>query len=264
LNLFESKNELRQRSKSLLAVVPSLLGLACSAQPGAASDAQGQTPTGATGGSAPAYPTNQPPSSGGAPSASGGAPALPQGSGGAGGVTVVAPPPISGYDARVVFDWPESVGDGGATKCQAGRYSGTFSCNFVPSLADGGALPGQPPAPFLVTGPVELVFTESQNGEFLEVSGGTLTGAALIAITFTAKMSGKLDCQTNHFDGMATDGQYGIQPFPPGGSFSGPTTATYSSTGPALVGGTWQFSVKTPQNTTQGNADCTWTATYVP
>jgi hypothetical protein len=134
----------------------------------------------------------------------------------------------------------------------------------VPSLADGGALPGQPPAPVLVTGPVELVFTESQNGEFLEISGGSLTGAALIAITFTAKMSGKLDCQTNHFDGMATDGQYGILPFPPGGSFSGPTTATYSSVGPALVGGTWRFSVKTPQGTTQGNADCTWTATYTP
>jgi hypothetical protein len=163
-----------------------------------------------------------------------------------------------------VFDWPESVGDGGATKCQAGRYVGTFSCNFVPSLADGGALPGQPPAPFLVTGPVELVFTQSQNGEFLEVSGGTLTGAALIAITFTAKMSGKLDCQTNHFDGMATDGQYGIQPFPPGGSFSGPTSATYSSAGPALVGGTWHFSVKTPVGTTQGNADCTWSATFAP
>jgi hypothetical protein len=189
---------------------------------------------------------------------------MPPGSGGAGGVAVVAPPPISGYDARVVFDWPESVGDGGATKCQAGRYAGTFTCNFVPTLADGGALPGAPATPFPVTGPIELVLTESQNGEFLEVGGGTLTGAALIAITFTGKISGKLDCHSHAFDGMVTDGQYGIQPFPPGGFFSGPTSATYSETGPSLLNGTWQVAVMTPQNTSQGNCDCTWTATYTP
>jgi hypothetical protein len=238
---------------------------ACSAQPDSARFDGQPSPPGAGGGDAGNVPNYVAPAAGGA--ASGGAPVAAPSSGGAGGgaggVTIVAPP-ISEYDARVTFDWPESVGDGGATKCRAGHYVGTFTCNFTPSQADGGALPGMPATPFPVTGPVELVLTESQNGEFLEVSGGTMSGSAFIAITFTAKISGKLDCQTNQFDGIVTNGSYCIQPFPPGGSFEGPTKATYSSTGPALTNGTWLFSVKTPQGASYGTCEGTWTATYAP
>jgi len=206
-------------------------------------------------------------SGGSAAVAAGGSSAAPPSAGGdngTGGAPVASSPALPDYDARVGFDWPESVTDGGAT-CRAGHYAGTFQCNFVPSAADGGAAPaGSPTTPFPVTGPVELVLTESQNGEFLEVSGGTMNGSTFIAITFTAKISGKLDCQTNQFTGLVSDGQYGIQPFPPGGSFTGPTSATYSPTGPALVNGSWHFTVKDPQGAVFGTCDGTWTANYAP
>jgi hypothetical protein len=257
---------LRSTASSILfGVLPSVSGLsACGAQPEAAAKFEGQGAQFGAGGSARGNVPNYMAPSGGA-SSSGGVPSGTAGTGGAGagGVTVVARP-ISEYDPRVVFDWPESFGDGGLAKCQAGHYVGTFNCNFVPSLADGGTIPGQPAQPFPVTGPVELVLTESQNGEFLEISGGTLNGGALIAITFTGKVSGKLDCQTKQLTGMVTDGSYGIPPFPPGGYFQGPATATYSDTGPALVNGSWRFMVLNTMGATFGNCDCSWTVTYAP
>lgn len=222
-------------------------------------DASG--PVAAQAGGAPNYVT-----SGGGPAQTGGAPAMTASTGGdngAGAAPISSSPALPDYDARVGFDWPESISDGGAT-CQAGHYAGTFQCNFIPSSGDAGVPAGTPTTPFPVTGPVELVLTESQNGEFLEVSGGTMNGSTFIAITFTAKISGKLDCQTNRFTGLVSDGQYGIQPFPPGGSFAGPTSATYSPTGPALVNGSWQFTVKDPQGAVFGTCDGTWTATYAP
>ena len=233
---------------------------ACSAGSGAAATFDNAGSPSANGG-APSYT----PPGGGSPGSTGGQSQMPGGSAGTstgGAGSPIAPPPLSEYDAHVAFDWPEAIGDGGAT-CKAGHYKGTFQCNFVPSLADGGTAPGTPSAPFTVTGPVELVLTESQNGEFLEVSGGTLNGSTFI-ITFTAKISGKLDCQTNQFAGMVSDGQYGIQPFPPGGSFSGPTSATYSASGPALVNGSWLFAAKDAQGNLLGNCPGTWSATYAP
>jgi hypothetical protein len=241
-----------------------LLFPACSAEP--ASVGASSAPPG-SGASGPGGVANYMPGSGGAPTASGGNPGVAPASGGAptgaGGAAIISAP-ISEYDARVGFDWPESVSDGGPL-CKAGHYVGTFTCNFVPALADGGAPPpGSPTTPFPVTGPVELILTESQNGEFLEVSGGTLNGAAFIAITFTGKISGKLDCQSKQFTGTVSDGSFGIQPFPPGGYFQGPTSATYSATGPALVNGSWQFAVQNPQGAPYGTCDGTWTVTYAP
>jgi hypothetical protein len=243
----------------------SLILLACSAEAPSSQSANG--PAG-TGGSPPGGAANYSPGGGGDLAGSGGTPTMPVPTAGgatssAGGVPIVSTA-ISEYDARVGFDWPESVSDGG-TLCQAGHYVGTFTCNFVPALADGGQPPpGSPTTPFPVTGPVEIILTESQNGEFLEVSGGTLNGAAFIAITFTGKISGKLDCQTKQFEGQVTNGSFGIQPFPPGGYFQGPTSATYSAAGPALVNGTWQFSVQNVQGAPYGTCDGTWTVTYSP
>lgn len=221
------------------------------AAPGSGGAAQGGTPNYSTGGGTASGGAGGAvaPGSGGSSSSAGGAPILSV--------------PTAEYDARVGFDWPESIDDGGVA-CRAGRYAGTFQCNFVPSLADGGTPPGTPATPFPVTGPVEIILTESQNGEFLEVSGGTLNGSAFIAITFTGKISGKLDCQTKQFVGQVTDGSFGIQPFPPGGYFQGPTNATYSSSGPALVNGSWQFAVQNVQGAAYGTCDGTWTVTYVP
>jgi hypothetical protein len=123
----------------------------------------------------------------------------------------------------------------------------------------------------VVTGPIELTLLESQNGEFLEVSGGRMDGAALLAIAFTASLSGQLDCQTGAFVGNVTDGSYGLPPPPPPlvpgppfGYFEGPTHATYSPVGPALENGTWDFAVKNAAGVEQGSCAGTWNATFVP
>jgi len=170
--------------------------------------------------------------------------------------------PLTAPDGAVVsFDWPETVPGDGGSACRAGHYKGTFQCNYDPSIGDAGQTTGA--TPFQVIGPVEFDLAETQNGEFLEVSGGTINGSTFV-ITFTGKLTGKLDCQTKKFDGMVTDGSYGIAPFPPGGFFQGPTTADYSLVGPALVNGSWKFTVQDAQNNPQGSCNGTWTATYTP
>jgi hypothetical protein len=153
-----------------------------------------------------------------------------------------------------------------AETCKSGKYLGTFQCEYAGPGPDGGA-----PTGFVVTGPVEFTLSQSQNGEFLEVKGGTLNGAALLAIFFTASLSGELDCQTGVFDGSVTDGTYGLPPPPPPllpgppfGFFEGPTSATYSSAGPALTNGRWAFTVKNAQGLAQGSCVGTWSATLVP
>src|SRR5207247_2345531 len=99
------------------------------------------------------------------------------------------------------------------------------------------------------------------NGEFLTVSGGTLTGAAVLLITFTANVVGTLDCATGVFDGGLTNGVYGF-PGLPAGQFQGPMHATYSASGPALINGTWELQQQ--GGGSQGSCIGTWTATWRP
>lgn len=122
------------------------LGGACSAGgsrtfPPSASGGSGGTPTYETGGASTA--------AGGTGQASGGS---------------------SAVRDRSLFNWPEANPDGSAPLlCKAGHYVGTYSCNVTGPNGfgtDGGAYP--------LTGPVDLTLTQSQNGEFLDVSGGTL------------------------------------------------------------------------------------------
>lgn len=195
--------------------------------------------------------------------------------GGAGGTTTTPVPtgtsdpataPLTAPDGAVVsFFWPEAVAGDGGSACLAGHYKGTFSCSYDPTVSDAGLSldAAVPTTGFVVTGPVEFDLAQTQNGEYLEVSGGTLNGSTFV-ISFTGKISGKLDCRTKKFDGMVTDGQYAILPFPPGGFFQGPTSADYSTAGPALVNGRWLFTVQDAQNNPQGSCPGTWSATYTP
>ena len=189
-----------------------------------------------------------------------------RGSGGAAGAAAAAggftsagaggrAPYSTGDAGKVTFNWPESTGKGPATTCQAGHYVGTFQCNYRAAGTPDSS------APFLVNGPVEMTLNQSQSGEFLEVSGGTLNGAAVLLIAFTANVIGKLDCATGSFDGGLTNGVYGF-PGLPAGQFSGPMRAAYSTTGPALINGTWELVQQSAGST--GSCIGTWTAKWQP
>lgn len=156
------------------------------------------------------------------------------GTGGAdatGGGTAAATGGQSGRDPTL-FAWPEANPDASAPLlCKAGHYVGTYSCNVTGPNgfgADGGIQ-------FPLTGPVDLRLAQSQSGEFLTVSGGTLKSAAGI-LALDASLDGTLNCQSGAFGGTLLNGTLSIPPFPPGGTFSGDLSATFVSDGPKLVG----------------------------
>jgi len=139
--------------------------------------------------------------------------------------------PSGGPDPNL-FNWPEANPDGGNEElCKPGHYVGTYQCDL--------SLPGEPAdasSGFVVSGPVDLMLDESQDGEFLEVSGGTLKSTAMGIFVLAATVSGKLDCLSGQFAGSLQDGTVSIPPFPSGGSFTGPMAASFSQNGPELSG----------------------------
>lgn len=141
--------------------------------------------------------------------------------------------PSGGPDPSL-FNWPEGTADGGNEQlCKPGHYVGTYQCDL--------ALPGMAAdasTGFMVSGPVDLMLDQSQSGEFLEVSGGTLMSTAMGIFALAATVTGKLDCVSGRFSGALQDGTVSIPPFPSGGSFSGPMSASFSASGPGLSG-TW-------------------------
>jgi hypothetical protein len=227
---------------------------------GASSDGSGASGAGGASGAA-------------SPSGAGGGSSTP-GAGGAGSSTVPNPsgsggimqlPTVQtgGSPSGASFDWPESDG-GSAQNCKAGRYLGTFTCTYrlatTPGTPDAGGL--------LITGPVELTLAQSQDGEFLEVSGGTLDGLALIAIHFKAGIRGKLDCSSGVFQGTLENGSYAVDPFPAGGTFTGPMTASTTMSPPCsgtCLNGTWALNETGAAGTNHiGTCAGTWTATLQP
>jgi hypothetical protein len=137
--------------------------------------------------------------------------------------------------------------------CKAGTYSGSFTCDY---LLD----PSDPSTSMEITGPVVFTLMKSQNGEFLEISNGTLNGFAMDVINFTAQLSGKLDCTTNTFDAMAQNGVYGFGDVNtlPVGTFDG-TLSGMLDRSSVTLSGTWTL-------TGDQAISCTgpWTATYTP
>lgn len=146
--------------------------------------------------------------------------------GGAGGETFdssLNPPGNSRAD--IMFDWEDTM----PAKCEPGRYEGTFSCNYV-------AMGGDPTMGILVTGPIVMTLTESENGEFLEITDGRLDGNTMLIINFTSALSGRLNCATREFGARAEMGLWG--PIVPVNPFDGVLEARYDDVTSTLTG-TW-------------------------
>jgi hypothetical protein len=112
--------------------------------------------------------------------------------------------PRADLDPEARFDWPETAP--GQAKCQAGTYVGMFGCSlFVdPSMP---APDGTPPD---FSGPITLEFTQSADGEFLELTNAKLDGSANDTLGFMADLNGRLDCNTLEFTATLSNGLYGL------------------------------------------------------
>ncbi|HEX4479016.1 MAG TPA: hypothetical protein VH142_28225 [Polyangiaceae bacterium] len=166
--------------------------------------------------------------------------------------------PSGGPDPGL-FNWPETNPDGGGEQlCKPGHYVGTYQCDIRFPAGFPGAT-ADASSGFMVSGPVDLELDQGQDGEFLDVSGGTLKSTAVGILQLGATVVGKLDCLNGLFDGSLQDGTVSIPPFPSGGSFTGPMAASFSATGPGLSG-TWTL-IGGPQF---GGTTCTgpWSATW--
>lgn len=124
----------------------------------------------------------------------------------------------------IMFEWQQTTLD----DCEAGRYEGTFTCTYVGM--------GQDPAMggVLVTGPIVMTLTESENGEFLEITDGRLDGNTAGIINFTSALSGRLNCATREFGARAEMGLWG--PFFPVNPFDGVLDAHYDALTSTLSG----------------------------
>jgi hypothetical protein len=165
------------------------------------------------------------------------------GNGGRAGTTG-AHVPAADLDPDLKFDWKETLP--GMGTCQAGSYTGTFTCMY-------GDLP--------VSGPITLVFTKSADGEFLDLSHGELMGTAMDFIGFSCTLDGRLDCATLTFQASAENGMYGfgdpsVLPF---GMFDGMLTGMLD-TQTLTLSGDWDL------GTTGDTQRCTgpWTAQLTP
>ena len=191
----------------------------------------------------------------------------PMGSGGASPVVVEgaggAPTGTGGQEALshdpTLFSWPEANPDGSLVQlCKAGHYVGTYTCIVKQSAGIFGPPAGDAGGGYLLNGPVDLTLSQSQDGEFLSVSGGTLKSAAGF-LALDATVSGKLNCQTGAFDGQLLNGTVAIPPFPSGGSFTGPLSASFDPNSGTLKG-VWTL-IGGPQF---AGSSCTgpWNATW--
>jgi hypothetical protein len=182
---------------------------------------------------------------------------------GAGGTTSTAVAAAGGTTTGTVHDpslftWPESTPDGGAMLCKPGHYVGTYQCDVRPPPAFAALFPDGSTG-YIVSGPVDLVLSQGQSGEFLTVSGGTLQSTAQSFFLLQATVVGQLDCQTGLFSGQLTNGEVSIPPFPPGGTFTGPLNASFAPSNSELSG-MWNLI----GGATFGGTSCSgpWNATY--
>jgi hypothetical protein len=176
--------------------------LACGCSGTSATDRAGAFDDSVSGG-APAEPA----AGGAPPSFTGGGPSEPPtGStggaggvmaGGAGGSLEPTDPETQTHDPNVMFDWPETVAD--KDPCLPGTYVGQYTCDYTIL----GLIPGT------VTGPVIFTLAPSEDGEFLEVRDGELTGTAdPYNVVFNSQLVGELKCGENSFSADAQAGSY--------------------------------------------------------
>jgi hypothetical protein len=144
---------------------------------------------------------------------------------GAGGGTPFDPSlnPPGNSRADIMFSWQETVTD----NCLPGHYEGTFNCMYVP-------MGGDPSMGTPVSGPIAMTLTQSANGEFLEISDGTLNGNTYGIINFTSMLTGRLNCATREFGAQAVMGLWG--PLFPVNPFDGVLSAHYDDLTSTLTG----------------------------
>jgi hypothetical protein len=195
-----------------------------------------------------ATPPAQAGTGGAAAGAAGSSAQSPQSSGGL--VAKQAPP-----DPKITFDWMETPPGGqGTDDCKAGTYTGSFTCTYQLD-------PNDPSTAMDISGPVVFTLTKSQNGEFLEISNGTLHGLAADVFDFTSELSGMLDCSTNAFDASAQNGMYGFGDVNalPVGTFTGMLSGMLDPASATLMG-TWSLTASEVGITCTGP----WTAMFTP
>ncbi len=164
-----------------------------------------------------------------------------------GGQVGIKDDPNDGID----FDWEETAP---GSICRAGHYVGTFEGTWASSFTFVGV-------PIPVTGNVDMWLEESSNGEFLEVSQGTISGVADFVFPYEVSISGRLDCRTKQFEnGVLQNGIYIVPGLPPV-DWDGTVTASYDKTKGAFVNATWAGAERVnPAFTGSGF----WTAEWVP
>jgi hypothetical protein len=167
--------------------------------------------------------------------------------------------PRADLDPNVTFDWEEKP-PGGGGNCQAGTYTGTFQCDFVPNPDSGFVLPDGSDS-LTVSGPITLHFEKSADGEFLELANAQLDGVAQDWIGFMADLSGRLDCTTLELTSQAENGVYGlgVPVVIPTGIVEGTLEGTLDLQAQQLSG-TWMLSAGDGVGTCIGP----WTASYTP
>lgn len=163
-------------------------------------------------------------------------------------------PPKPPADPKITFEWTETQPLD--SMCQAGQYTGTFTCTFA--LTDEVAM--MLGFAIELTGPVTFTLERSMNGEFLEISQGQFEAVANGFIGARAMLHGKLDCRTNHFEATLSDGMWAFgdpaAPLIPGGMLEGLITGSYQS---SALSGMW--SIGDPM---LGNCDGTWNVSLMP
>jgi hypothetical protein len=249
--LGEKRALLGARYASVAALL--VMGVACSAsnsgEPtgnrGGSGNAGGSGGSGATG-------SGGEPSTGGTGAVGSGAEGGSSGSTGGGAATggMATGGVGAGGSSNVQFNWPETAP--GTGQCKPGRYIGDFTGMFSPSLTIF-------PLPIPVAGTVDLTLSESQSGEFLEISDGHVSGLANNQFPYEADILGRVNCITRKLEnGFMRNGWYDV-----GGvryPFEGPVAADYDTLTYAFVNGIWDAKEPTPPYGGNG----TWNAKFCP
>jgi hypothetical protein len=149
-------------------------------------------------------------------------------------------PPV---DKSILFNW--SVDNANpALSCQPGHYKGAFTGFYAPALVVF-------PAPIPVVGDVEMYLAQGQNGEFLTITNGIVSGNADFLADYRCDITGTLDCTLKKIvNGALSNCSYCVGRFAgDGGSalclgveghFKGPLGADYDAANQSLENGTWK------------------------
>jgi hypothetical protein len=152
-----------------------------------------------------------------------------------------------GTGGMVTFNWPETPPGAG---CLAGHYTGTLSGTYKSSIF---------PLPIPVSG-IGFNITLGQaspNGEFLNVSNGSLTNAPNSPAPFGGQIVGTLDCKNLTFNSKVVMGSYNA-----GGTivdFSGEMVSGYDEVKHAFINGAWNWVEANPAFGGNGTWNATWT-----